>query len=308
MAAPLCSNPAVGEANRHVSIAIVGAPKCATTSMLRYLGQHPGLYDHPQPECDYFLNAEEFARGWDYAHDRYYAKEPGPPVQLVAKRAVMLYDQDSLERLAGHNPRVVVTAMLRNPVDRAYSAYTFARLRGWQKPEAFEAAVEPELTDGPTRKVDPYRPEGYLSKGVYVWYVRRLLEVFPRERVHVFTTEEVAAGGGEGAVWRTLFTAVGVEPDFVPQYEVRHNVAAKPRSERLAQVLASKSGPMGLVRRVAPDRVLDRARRVTSAVIDRPSRPEGMAPEARARLDEFFQPFNRELEELLGRPMAWGDA
>jgi hypothetical protein len=293
------------DANRHVSIAIVGAPKCATTSMLRYLGQHPELYDHPQAECDYFLNADEFARGWDYAHERYYSKDPGPPVQLVAKRAVMLFDRDALERLAGHNADVVVTAMLRDPVERAYSAYTFAQLRGWQKPEPFEAAVERELSEGPSEDVDPYRPEGYLSKGVYVWYVRRLFEIFPSDRVHVFTTEEVAAGGAGGTVWRTLFNAVGADPGFVPQYEVRHNVAATPRSARLAQVLASRTGPVGLVRRVAPDRLLDTARRVTSAVIDKPSRPEGMAPETRARLEEFFQPFNRELEELLGRPLHW---
>ena len=271
----------------------------------RDLGQHPELHDHPQAECDFFLNPEEFVRGWDYAQERYYAKDPGPPVQLVAKRAVMLFDRSALQRLAAHNPRVVVTAMLRNPVDRAYSAYTFARLRGWQKPEPFEAAIEAELTDGPFEDVDPYRPEPFLSKGVYIWHVRRILEVFPWEQVHVFTTEEVAAGGADGAVWRTLFDAVGVDPGFVPQYEVRHNVAASPRSERVAQLLASRTGPIGFVRRVAPDRLLDTARRVTSAVIDKPARPEGVAPETRARLGEFFRPYNEELEQLLGRPTHW---
>lgn len=288
-----------------MSIAIVGAPKCATTSMLRYLGQHPELHDHPQAECDYFLNAAEFERGWEHAHGRYYPDDPGPPVQLVAKRALMLYDADSLRRLAAHNPSVVVTAILRNPVDRAYSAYSFARLRGWQKPEPFEAAVEAELAEGPYETADPHGPGGYLSTGVYVWHVRRLLDVFPPEQVHLFTTEEVATDGGGDAVWSTVFSALGVDAGFVPEYHVRHNVAARPRSERLAQVLASKTGAMGFVRRVAPDRVLDTARRVTSTVIDRPGEIDGMAAETRTRLEEFFRPFNRELEDLLGRPTSW---
>jgi hypothetical protein len=289
--------------NRPISIAIVGAPKCATTSMLRYLGQHPALHDHPQKECDFFMSSEEFERGWEHAHARYYPKDPGPPVQLVAKRALMLYDEDSLRRLAAHNPDIVVTALLRDPVDRAYSAYSYARLRGWQNDEPFESAVEPELADGPFENADPHGPGGYLSTGVYVWHVQKLLEIFPATQVHVFTTEEIAAG--DGMVWTTLFAAAGVDADFLPEHEVRHNVGAKPRSERLAQILASKTGPVGFVRRVTPSRVLDRARLVTSTVIDKPAEFEDMAPETRARLERFFQPFNEELEDLLGRPISW---
>jgi hypothetical protein len=295
--------PAVEATNRDISIAIVGAPKCATTSLLRYLGQHPQLHDHPQKECDYFMNPDEFHRGWEYARARYYPKDPGPPVQLVAKRALMLYDQDSLRRLASHNPAVVVTALLRDPVDRAYSAYSYARLRGWQKGEPFESAVEVELAEGPFENADPHGPGGYLSTGVYIRHVRKLLEIFPAEQVLLFTTEEIAAG--DRIVWRTLFAVLGVDADFVPEHEVRHNVGAKPRSERLAQILAAKTGPVGFVRRVTPSRVLDKARLVTSTVIDQPAEFEEMAPETRARLERFFQPFNRELEDLLGRPTSW---
>lgn len=288
---------------RVVSIAIVGAPKTATSSMLRYLGQHPALFDHPQLECDYFLNQEEYERGWDVAYERYFSKAPPPPVQLVAKRAIMLYDEPSLRRLVEHNPDVVVTAMLRDPVDRAFSAYRYARLRGWQKPESFEDAVEPELTQGPIKNPDPHGPGGYLSTGVYVWHVEQLLALLPAEQVHLFTTEEVAAA--DSRVWKTLFSAVGVDPDFVPEHQVRHNVAASPRSEKLAQMLASKSGAVGAVRRLMPDRMLDRARRVTSNVIDKPAEDEELAPETRARLAAFFRPYNEQLEDLLGRSTSW---
>lgn len=291
---------------RRVSIAIVGAPKCATTSMLRYLGQHPELHDHPQAECDYFMNEAEFERGWEYAQARYYPKDPGPPVQLVAKRAVMLYDEEALRRLAEHNPEALVIALLRNPVDRAYSAYSYARLRGWQKPEPFEAAVEEELAAGPSKDADPHGPGGYLSTGVYSWHVQRLFDAFPANRVCLFTTEEVARGD-DGAVWSSVFAAAGVDPDFVPELEVRHNIGAKPRSERLAQILASKSGAMGFVRRVTPERILDRARRVTSSVIAKRGELEEMDAETRARLEQFYEPYNRELEELLGRPTFWAN-
>lgn len=290
--------------NRHVSIAIVGAPKAATTSMLRYLGQHPLLHAHPQAECDYFLNDEEYQRGWPAAYERYFAKDPGAPVQLVCKRALMLYDAASLERLAQHNPSVVVTALLRDPVGRAFSAYQYAKLRGWQAPISFEEAIAPELADGPFLEADRHGAGGYLSTGVYVWHVRRLLEIVPRSQVFIFTTDEVADDGA--TVWRTLFSAVGVDEAFTPQYEVRHNVAAEPRSARLARALASTSGAVGLFRRVASDRMLDRARRIAAAVIDRPVQSGAMDPGTRATLEAFYRPFNAELAELLGRTNPWG--
>lgn len=296
--------PIENAANRHVSIAIVGAPKCATTSLLRYLGQHPELHAHPQAECDYFLDHAEFERGWPAAHARYYPKDPGPPARLVAKRALMLYDADSIDRLLWHHPRVAVVALLRNPVDRAYSAYRYARLRGWQTSEPFETAIGAELVEGPSHDADRHGPGGYLSTGVYVWHVRRLVEVVPSGQVHVLTTEEIAAGADP--VWTALFAAAGVDTAFRPELAVRHNVGAQPRSERLARLLASKSGAMGVVRGLASDRVLDRARRVASSVIAKPAEPPQLAQATRERLEEFFAPFNRQLEELLGRPTGWG--
>ena len=296
----------MGDSERRISIAIVGAPKSATTSMLRSSGSIPSSMTIRRRNATSFSTSTSSPAAGATLKSATTRTIRVHRFSYVTKRALMLYDEASLRRLAAHNPAVVVAVMLRDPVDRAYSAYGYARLRGWQKPEPFEAAVEPELVVGPLEHPDPHGPEGYLSKGVYVWHVRRLLEVFPKEQVHVFTTEAVAAAGSNGAVWRTLFSAVGVDPSFVPGYEIRHNVAATPRSERLAQVLASKTGVMGVVRRVAPDRVLDSARRVTSTVIDKPASVEGMAPETRLRLEEFFQPFNRELEELLGRPLSWG--
>ena len=72
---------------------------------------------------------------------------PGEPVTFEAS-GYYLFHPCSAERMARHLPDVRVLAMLRDPVERAYSAYKHEVARGFET-ESFESAIE--LEDEPAR-------------------------------------------------------------------------------------------------------------------------------------------------------------
>jgi hypothetical protein len=100
--------------------------------------------------------------------------------------------------MAAHLPDVRVLAMLRDPVERAYSAYKHEVARGFET-ESFETAIELEDTrlEGEAERMvaDPgyrsfsHRHHGYLHRGQYAEQLARMRRSFPAERIHVIDSE-----------------------------------------------------------------------------------------------------------------------
>jgi Sulfotransferase family len=186
-------------------------------------------------------------------------------VPYVGGRGYYLYHPLALPRIAQDLPGVRLIVMLRNPVERAYSAYKHELARGFEA-ASFEAALElePERLDGeedrlasqPGYQSHAHRHQAYLARGRYVEQLRRLFEVFPPDQVYVLDSEEFFAA--PVTTYAAVLAFLGL-PDWVPLGFERHN--ARPGSE------------------------LDEA--------------------LRTRLDEYFQPYDEELAELLGRPPSW---
>ena len=100
--------------------------------------------------------------------------------------------------MAGHLPDVRVLAMLRDPVERAYSAYKHEVARGFET-ESFETAIELEdtrlegeaerMVDDPGYRSFSHRHHGYLHRGQYAEQLARMRRSFPAERIHVIDSE-----------------------------------------------------------------------------------------------------------------------
>ena len=109
-----------------------------------------------------------------------------------------LFHPHAPERAARLLPEVKLVALLRNPVDRAFSHYQH-EVRGGRETLSFEAAVaaEPERLAGEEERLggDPgyysynHHRYSYLSRGRYVEQLRRWAEHFPRERLLVLQSE-----------------------------------------------------------------------------------------------------------------------
>ena len=103
-----------------------------------------------------------------------------------------LYNPLAPERIKKHLPDAELFAVLRDPVQRAFSAWNMFRqfentpfFPDYHDPRTFEQAVEDEISGKPMHVA-----HRYLDRGVYAPQLERYIKLFGRDRVHVFAYPE----------------------------------------------------------------------------------------------------------------------
>ena len=302
------------EISTKVQLMIVGAQKSGTSSLLRYLAQHPDIHTHAQPEMTFFLQQREYARGYEWAFTKYFAGEQDrakvEDKQLIAKNVMVMHSPEVLQRIYEHNPEVHLVVLLREPVARAYSAYWWARRRGWENIKTYEealAAEEARLNEDWFK----WRQCAYQYNSIYYPHVKNLITQFGSERVHCILTDDLKDDAE--AVCQQLFHHIGVRTDFKPVIGERHNQAVMPRSERFnylfTQFLASHNPLRRAIRKLIPNATAYKLRKAVLDWNDKPQKnmesvPPPLSPETRERQIAYFKPFNAQLAELLNRDLS----
>jgi Sulfotransferase domain len=267
------------------SFLIIGAQRAGTTTLYAYLRRHPDVTGPREADASIYWGKElhffdeHFSRGLDW----YRAFFPLEARQRATRRLgrdlvpgegtpYYLFHPAVPARVAATIPDVRLIALLRNPVERAYSHYQLMAKTGREK-LSFEEAIEAEperlagaedaLMESPAtpgedgrRKQRHHRHRAYLARGLYADQLERWLEHFPREQLLVLRSEEFLARPDE--VYARVFEFLGLRPWAVRDYEPQNIGAYAP--------------------------------------ID---------PEVRARLEERFAEPNSRLARLLGWDDAW---
>lgn len=211
---------------------IIGAAKAGTTSLYRYLEQHPQIYMSPIKEPNFFaLEGEPLDfRGPD---DKLYIEQfsvteresygalfeaAGPEQAVGEASALYLYSPQAPARICRYVPGVKMIAVLRHPVDRAYSAFLHL-LRDAREPlPSFEAALEAEAV----RIRGGWEHIWHLRRmGFYGEQLTRYYRYFGREQIRVYLYEELQRAPEE--VIADMFEFLGVDPGFRPDRSVRYN-------------------------------------------------------------------------------------
>ena len=242
---------------------IIGAQKAGTTALYAYLREHPQITGPSWKEVSFF--DRHYGRGEAWYRGNF-------PNTLRARGGLVgeaspsyLFHPLAPERDAGLVPEAKLVALVRNPVDRAFSHYQHEVALG-REPRSFEDALvaEDERLRGEEDRIvaDPayfshaWWNYTYRARGRYAEQLERWLAVFPREQLLVMPSEELLAEP-EQAHGRVL-GFLGAGP---------HRLDAYPR------------------------------------VFERQYEP--MRPETRLRLAAEFAEPNRRLYELLGRNLGW---
>lgn len=282
---------------------IVGAQKSGTSSLLRYLAQHPEIYTHDQPEMTYFLQDHEYVRGFDWAFGKYYAKCSAEE-QVIAKNVMVMCSPEIMDRIYQHNPEIHLVVLLREPVARAYSAYWWARRRGWENIKSFEDALaveEKRLGENWFK----WRQCAYKFNSTYYQHVNSLIDMFGENQVHCVLTEELKSDSL--TVCENLFKLMGVDEGFQTVVNKQYNKAGMPRSEwfgfLFTQFLASRNPLRRAIRRLIPDGSAYKLRKAVLDINNKPHNPPALDPKTRKQLINYFTPHNQQLSELLKRDL-----
>lgn len=199
---------------------IIGATKAGTTSLHHYLGQHPDIFVAPAKETNFFAQESAlcFTGKAISLPEEYAAQFAGATTQKAIGESSPAYlaVPAAPERIARMLPNIKLIAILRNPVDRAYSHYLMRRRQGREDRETFE-----EVLNEPDR--DPVR--SYTERGFYGKFLTRYFEHFPKEQIKVFLYEDLV--DDPKTVVRDCFEFLGVDPDVQIDTSKKHNVNPK---------------------------------------------------------------------------------
>jgi hypothetical protein len=175
---------------------IVGAPKAGTTALHAALLAHPQLYMAPVKEPKFFLgngrpptggggpgDAHSY-REWVWRRDDYEALFDSSPKGALRGEGTAFYlgDHDAHLRIHEAVPNARLVAVLRDPVDRAYSNWAHLWADGLEPIGDFLTACHQE----PQRKADGWAPIWrYRETGLYGRHLSHLRELFPPEQIHL---------------------------------------------------------------------------------------------------------------------------
>lgn len=250
---------------------LVGAQRCGTTSLFRSLIGHPQVARPTVFKGVNYFDLNYF-RGWSWylAHFpvsralAWKTRHEGPPSVFEAS-GYYLYHPFAMERMARDLPGAKIVVMLRDPVERAYSAYQHELARGFEW-EDFLTALDLEedrligeverMRRDPTYESFSHRHHSYLHRGHYAEQLERVLRHYPRDQVHVVMSEDFFAQPGDEL--SSLCAFLGLQPSVDTRFD-RYN--AQPRSD--------------------------------------------MSSAARERLQHHYGPHDKELAGMLGKPLPW---
>lgn len=240
---------------------IGGAQRCGTTSLYRALSQHPDVRKAVLHKGVHFFDMNyDKGMGWYRAH--FPLRASGLTFE---SSPYYLFHPLAADRIARDLPDVRLLVLVRDPVERAYSAHAHELARGFET-EPFERALElePLRLRGEAERIvaDPgylshsHQHHAYLARGRYVEQLDRIEAIIGAQRIHVIDSGDFFTD--PEPVYHGVLEFLGLPDQDNPPFE-RHN--SRPRA------------PM----------------------------PQSL----RSRLSDHFAPFDEQLTRWLGTTPSW---
>jgi hypothetical protein len=250
---------------------VIGANRCGTAALYQYLCGHPAMVPSFRREAHFF--ERHFSKGMNWYRGNFPSVFYKYYVTQVARRPLItgeattyyIFHPHAPRRILEALPRVKLIALLRNPTNRAYAQY-HQKLRQGRETLSFEDAVEAEPARLSGEREKMLAHEGYES----IEY-----------RDHSYLARGIYVD--QLAYWMTLF----------------------PREQML--ILRSEDlrvNPSGVLKEVLNFLELPGWEPKNHNNYGEASYPK-MEPQIRKRLNEYFKPHNRRLNEFLGRDFGW---
>lgn len=155
---------------------IIGAARCATTSLHKYLSDHPDVFLSEPKEINYFSNKRYFERGeeWYLEHFRNAnCKAIGEASTSYTSAPNIPNVPERIVELLGNNIKLIY--IVRHPIDRLLSHYTHYISRG-RDIDALDDLIKSKT-------------HSLIHQGLYTSQIERYLQHFAKENIHVLSVD-----------------------------------------------------------------------------------------------------------------------
>lgn len=292
---------------RYPSLYVVGGQKCGTTTVYGLLRQHPEIFLPEQKETHFFatggkpfdytdkaatrLNEITIHREEDYL-DRYAGAGDRVAGEVCP---TYLYSNVAAAAIAKVRPDAKIVAILRDPVNRSFSAYRHMRARGAEAAQDMGAALEAEAS----HIRDNWQVMShYLAGSRYADQLARYYEHFPREQILIVPFEQLTA---DPIGWTNRICAhVGASP-LPSEAALAQTNKTYQIDNSLVKSLTGKRNPLAnTVRRMLPQSLRARLRELVLGVFAK--KENDLSDASRLRLEKCLRDDARRTRELTGLP------
>lgn len=284
---------------------IIGAPKSGTTSLFYYLGQHPDVYLPTRKELHYFSYQflEKHVNGpgdkdtlsglcaTKTEYEQHYSGVGDEKAVGEVSPSYLYYAEDVANRIFDELGQIKIIAIVRNPVDKAYSQYMHL-IRDQREKLGFYEALQAEPSRTEAGWSDIWR---YAESSLYGERLEKYIEVFGRENVKIIPFSKLTEA--PQAVTKDVFNFLSVDDRFLCDTERIYNRTGSSRSKTVANFLSRPSPVKSLLKSVIPEhfRILIRL-----AILDwNTGRKEEIDAVSRDYLSSYFKEDIAKVKQLI---------
>jgi hypothetical protein len=291
---------------------IFGVQKAGTTSVYSYLKEHPQVYMSPLKETGFMsrpqtgepaaseqvelslggrspiLTLQDYSALFDGVQDEVAIGEASPNY---------LFDyEQSAANIKTYIPDAKLIAILRNPIERAYSDYlmNIRQVVGNRKPLAEQ--IKTSATTSHT-----------LLKGLYYDGVNHYLKTFGPDQVKIFLYDDLQKDSNQ--LMRDFYSFIGVDSDFKANTARRQQTAQVPKNETIHQILQTRNPLRSLagaaLRGVMPEAQRQKLRSRLIAANSQGKEGSPLSMSDRKLLEDFYREDILRLQDLLQRDLPW---
>jgi hypothetical protein len=217
---------------------VIGAMKSGTTALYYYLEQHPEIYMSPVKEPNFFSSQEQENAADAVTNIGTYQDlfRGGSGKKALGEAShSYLYEPRAAAEIKRYVPEAKLIAILRNPIDRAYSHFLHMVRSGTEPLDDFAQALREEEV-----RIHKERTfQDYIGRGLYYNQLKRYFGTFPQEQVRVYLYEDLS--GAPISTVQDAFRFLKVDDSFVPDVSLRRNVSGQPKYKTLDGLLRRQS-------------------------------------------------------------------
>lgn len=292
---------------------IIGAAKSGTSSLYMYMKEHPEIYLSPIKEPHFFsfdseskctsgpgdsvpnaiTELETYMKLFDGVSNEKAVGEASP---------TYLYRPEAPIRIHQMIPNAKLIAILRNPADRAFSAYMHAVRDQRETANDFRHALSLEEE----RKQKNWGPLWhYVSVGFYYQQLKRYYDLFGQKNIKVVLQEELEQN--PSAVLKDIFLFLDVDPNFSPNLSIKYNVSGKQKNKLIhcfTKNIFDKPNPIRWIsRKIVPE---SWRWKLTTSIHQKNIVRQTVPSDIRKELTATFREDIINLESLIGKSLrAW---
>lgn len=291
---------------------LVGAPKCATSSLHLLLLRHPDIFMCTPKEPHFFSTdlpgLDEMPNA--AAYDALFADAP-ENTKLGEASAFYLSSKVAAENIHAANPAARIIISIRNPVDAVFSWYHQLRDGLREDQTSFETAWNLQEARLAGLNLPSYCPEPaqlqYRSIYSYHDQISRYFDRFGRDAVKVLRVEQIAQQPEQVAT--ELFKFIRVDPEQGQGEVPQTNTRRQARFPLLTQFVTSPPGilrPLVAPTKAALNRIGIQPSVVMMKYLSRPAVKSGSKLDGalRQQVQETFAKDIERLEMLLDTDLS----